>query len=230
MQDDDSAAFADDPGSTALAIERGEFQSVIDRLLPQSDALDPRARVQLAIALDEVGRRDEAYKVLSADKESSTDIIGTLAGRHKRNWMETRDRAEGEAAGAHYEKGFARAKAESNLPQARYHGINLAFLMLVLRDNRGEAQRIAREVLDICEECRESNDIDSWIEATEAEAHLILGEVDEAVRGYQQFVKAGHKPWQMASTAQNALMIAEALGTPGLDDRLRGVFFSSEDG
>jgi len=218
-----------DEDAARVAIEQGEFQSVIDRFLPQAETLDPRARVQLAIALDAIGRRDEAYQVLSMDGEASTDVIGMLAGRHKRRWIETRDRNEAEAARTHYEKGFTRAKAESNLPQARYHGINLAFLLLAFRDDRKKARDLAREVLKICEECRKVGEVDSWIDATEAEAHLILGEENETLTSYRRFVSAGHKPWQMASTLQNALMIAETLERPSLVDRLHATFSVSSE-
>ncbi|MDH3660947.1 MAG: alpha/beta hydrolase [Alphaproteobacteria bacterium] len=214
--------------SAELAIERGEFHRVIGQFLPNAETLDDDARVELAIALDSVGKRDEASRVLSMDGEPSTDVIGTIAGRLKRNWIETRDRNQAEAAGVHYEKGFERAKAEGDLSQVRYHGINLAFLLYVFRGDSNEAKRFAREVLDICSECREKNEIDPWIDPTEAEAHFILGNIDEAIAGYRRFVDAGHKPWQMASALQDALIIAHTLEIPGLDEKLRETFTASQ--
>ena len=43
-----------------MAIERGEFREAARRLEPHADELDPHALVQLALALEELGRRDKA--------------------------------------------------------------------------------------------------------------------------------------------------------------------------
>ena len=169
-----------DIGDSALrAIELGDFQSIIEEYLPHAGTLDSSALVRLAIALDGAGRRDEAYKLLAEHQTMNSDVMGTLAGRLKRNWLLSGRRlADAEAAEAHYAKGYELAKKEPNLRQTYYHGINLAFLKFVFRKDRKQARCFAREVLDICDRSQAMGDADEWLDATKGEAKLILGDTE----------------------------------------------------
>jgi hypothetical protein len=83
-------------------------------------------------------------------------------------------------------------------PEARivHHGVNLAFLALTLHDDRKHAHDLAREVLDICDRCQKTGEADEWLDATVAEAHLILGNTTEALAAYGRFVTAGNDPME----------------------------------
>jgi pimeloyl-ACP methyl ester carboxylesterase len=208
-----------------VAIETGDFRRVVHDLLPHADELDERSLVRLVIALDALGRRDEAYRVLEREGVLGTDAVGTLAGRHKRSWLFSgRRRADAKAAEAHYANGYALAKERDDLRQAYYHGINLAFLAFVFRGDRGLARTRAREVLEICVQCRATGDADEWLDATEGEAQLILGGTPAAFDAYRRFVAAGNDPWKIGSTYLNARMIAADLGDRALARELGMVF------
>jgi hypothetical protein len=101
-------------GDSALrAIELGDFQTIIEEYLPHAGTLDSSALIHLAIALDGADRRDEAYKLLAEHQAMNSDVMGTLAGRLKRNWLLSGRRlADAEAAEAHYAKGYELAKNE----------------------------------------------------------------------------------------------------------------------
>jgi len=136
-------------GTAALALERRQFQKVENQLGPNRASLDRCALVDLALALDGLGKRDEAMKVLADAKRYGTDAMGVLAGRHKRNWYQNRVDQEARTALDLYGEGYAIAKGKDS-SQAYYHGINLAFLALVYEDDLERARGIVKEVLGHC--------------------------------------------------------------------------------
>jgi hypothetical protein len=96
-----------DIGDSALrAMERGEFNRIIDDRLKHAKELDSAALVQLAIALDAVGRRKEAEDVLVGANRNVSDVYGTIAGRRKRMWLLERREADAVAAMENYSKGL----------------------------------------------------------------------------------------------------------------------------
>jgi predicted alpha/beta hydrolase family esterase len=215
-----------DIGDSALrAIELGDFLSIIPDDLEDAKKLDSKALVRLAIALDSVDRRDDAYKVLADRDDLNSDVLGTMAGRLKRKWLLSgRHRADAEAAMAHYAKGYDLAREANDWRQAYYHGINLAFLALVFQGHRSDARKRAQEVLDICRQCEVAGDADEWVEATRGEAELILGNDDAAFEAYRRFVAAGNDPWKLSSTYLNARTIAAEFGKRELARRLGQIF------
>jgi len=217
-----------DIGDSALrAIELGDFQRIISTDFGRAQALDPKALVRLAIALDAVGRRDDAYKILTERTDPDGDPLGTTAGRLKRKWLLSgRLEADAEAALAYYRKGFdlAMAAAPQNLPQAYYHGINLAFLALVYKGDLAGARDRAKAVLDICSQCAAARVSNEWLPATRGEAELILGNEEAAFDAYRQFVGAGNDPWKLSSTYLNARTIAAELAKRDLARRLGQIF------
>jgi hypothetical protein len=208
-----------------VAIELGDFRKVVREFLPNAAELDGGSLVRLAIALDALDRRDEAYAVLSRGGELSTDAIGTLAGRLKRRWLFSgRRRADADNAEEHYATAYALSRERGDLRQAYYHGINLAFLALVFRCDRKLARQRAAEVLELCARSRASSDADEWLSATEGEAQLILAETAAALDAYRRFVAAGNDPWKVGSTYLNARMIAATLGDRELARELGDIF------
>ena len=123
---------------------------------------------------------------------------------------------------AHYAKGYALSKEQNLFRQAYYHGINLAFLAFVFHADREGARRYAREVLEICRQCLTSDEADEWLDATEGEAHLILGNAKAACAAYKRFVTAGNDPWKVGSCYLNARTIAADLADRNLARELAG--------
>jgi hypothetical protein len=215
-----------DIGDSALrAIELGDFKSIIPESLDDAGKLDKKALVRLAIALDGVGRRDDAYDVLAKWHRLDSDALGTLAGRLKRKWLLSgRDRDDAEAAKAHYVKGYELAKAAGKLTQVYYHGINLAFLALVYEDDQAAARTRAKEVLEVCDEAEREGGADEWFDASRGEAQLVLGDEPAALAAYRRFVGAGNNPWKVSSTYLNARTIAATRGRRELARELGKVF------
>ncbi|HXZ14603.1 MAG TPA: tetratricopeptide repeat-containing protein [Roseiarcus sp.] len=229
---------AGNPGSElgdplARAIERGEFKTIVADLYEDDDKLrqqeklkklDRKARVKLAIALDALGRREEAYDVLAASQDLDSDALGVMAGRLKRRWLLSRRQADAEDAVAHYTKGYELATAANNPTQIYYHGVNLAFLALMFDGDKALARRRAQEVLDVCRGCEARGEGDEWLQATIGEANLQIGDQAAAFAAYKRFVAAGNDPWKVCSTYLNARHIAREYGDRGLA-RILGELF-----
>jgi hypothetical protein len=217
---------AADIGDSALrAVERGAFSGLIRETKANAADLDDAALVRLAIALDKTRKRDEARKLLQKRQNPNSDVLGAMAGRLKRNWLFSgRLSADAEGAKTYYAKGYDIAKKADDLRQAYYHGINLAFLSLVFDRDQKKAQRLAAEVLAICERVRNEGGADEWVDATEGDANLILGAIDAALKAYGRFLDKGNDLWKVSSTYLNARTIAADPGDKELGHKLGALF------
>jgi len=184
------------PGDSAcVAVEMREFYDAIRALEDHPEGLDEGGLVQLALALESVGRRDDAIKVLQSHKSHSdfTDAMGVLAGRLKRRWLVERRMDDAEKACELYQQGFEISEQVGKHDQAFYHGINVAFMQLAYRNQESAAQETARKVLEHCQAAK----LDRWRLATEGEANLLLGKIDAAMESYQAAVNSNPSPCQM---------------------------------
>lgn len=214
--------------SAKVAVELGDFQAAIEQLLPSAQELDSASTVHLAIALDGVGRRQEAIEVLRLAAQSSTDAMGTLAGRYKRRWLAERRLADGESALSLYRKAFEEAEAGRDLEQMYYLGINVAFMSYAFLGDLSSARAAAEKVLAHCQAAavgEEPTDARRWRLATEGEAKLLLGSYDEAIECYRNAVGIGQpSPWKLASMYHQAAWIVRQREDAALLRRLKTVF------
>lgn len=197
-----------------VAVEMREFAKVVNATLPHAADLDRRAAVSLALALDSMGRREEAMQVLQPHIADDSDAMGTLAGRHKRRWLVSRLRADAEKAFELYQRGYALATAK-NPPdhhQAYYHGINLAFLELAYGGDYDAAAGVAAKVLAHCEQARPIPKEEYWRLTTIGDAHFILGEFRKGLEAHASAIQLNPEPWQVRSAQEQALRIADLCG------------------
>jgi hypothetical protein len=164
-----------------LAVELGLFQQAVDILLPRVGQIDEGAMVTLALALDGLGRSNEALELLESHcRKSSGDALGTLGGRVKRRWLAERSAADLERARSLYKQGLAQALAENDHHQAHYHLINIAFLDLLSAPAGasvpGHVAANARQAIVHCEQVEQ----DKWSRATQGEAYLMLRDWENA--------------------------------------------------
>ncbi len=139
--------------SARVAVETGRFQAAIEELLPIQSELDDGGAVQLAIALDRKGRREEAIAVLQAHKPEGTDILGVLAGRLKRRWQVSRRAVDIHSALELYRRAYQASSGKNppNHDQAYYHAINLAYFALAAGDrDEAAAREWATKALNHC--------------------------------------------------------------------------------
>jgi len=211
------------PGDSArVAVEMREFYDAIKTLQGDPESLDEGGLVQLARALESVGRRDEAIKALQIQRSHSdfTDAMGVLAGRLKRRWLVERKIDDAERASELYQQGFDRSEKSGRHDQAFYHGINVAFMQFAYRNQEGAAQQTAKKVLEHCHAAK----ADKWRLASEGEANLLLGKIDAAMDSYQAAININPSPRQLDSMFQQAVRVASLVGNEAAADRLQRIF------
>lgn len=188
-----------------VAVESREFQRAIGLLEPHHAELDEGGLVQLALALEGVGRSAEALRCLEARGLTDTDAMGVLAGRLKRRWLVERRAADAQRARQLYSEAFASAVAAEDAAQAYYHGINVAFMDLAYARAAERARQMARKVLEHCVRAP----LEYWRLATEGEAYLVLRNTRVAVQRYEAAVAMTPKPRELESTYRQAVWVAQ---------------------
>ncbi len=205
-----------------VAIEMADFQQALERLEPNAGELDEQNTVYLAIALEAVGRREEAVRILDERSEKGgTDAMGTLAGRLKRMWWNEGIEKYARSALELYENAYNQAAAKDDHDQAFYHGINVAFMRLAYEQDEAGTREMAERVLEHCEKVTRP---DAWCFATMGEANLYLGDTHEALRQCEKAVTLNPDPWQMKSMFDQAMHVAEALDDERVQNGLSRIF------
>lgn len=210
-----------------VAVELRDFHAAVERFGGHVDQLDSAALVQYALALDGVGRRDDAVEALRSHPRvhSEADALGTLGGRIKRRWLSSRRGEDAEEALELYRRGYDLAVHHPEDPkQAYYHAINLGFLNLLYRDDRAVAEEWASLALEACGRAPAGGPSDLWGRATVAEAHLLMGSHDLALREYAEVVRVGGAPWELRSAYHQAMRIAGHERATAVERRLGEIF------
>lgn len=198
--------------SARLAVEHREFGRAIVLLRPGADGLDADAIVTLALALESVGRNEEALEVIeqwNTDRgRRSLDSLGVLAGRLKRRWLVSRQQQDFDRALELYSEGLELAEARMDHDQAYYHAINVAFLQL-MSEPRGrppttEVREMAKRALNHVEKAHENH----WTCATIGEAHLILGHLEVSIDAYRDARRLSKDLRQCDSMHMQAVTVA----------------------
>lgn len=163
----------------------GEYNAVINDLLPKVKELDKKSLSKLIFALEGSDRGKEALEILESHEllDKYSDLLGVLGGRHKRKYLITNKLKDGEEAIKYYSKGLEIAQNKKDDNQIYYHAINLAFMNIKLHDDRSEMRSFAQLALKSIE-----NDPfpDMWKSATIAEAKMYLGNFDIAKEHYSK--------------------------------------------
>ena len=165
-----------------INIALGKYDAVVKKLLPNKGALDKNGLKRLVFALEGLDRREEALKILDEhpSAQEDTDLMGIIGGRYKRGYLNFPSQEDAETAFVYYELALEKSTSKQNYGQIYYHAINLAFLYLVVENDREKMQTYAQMALDATEECAE----DVWKFATVAEASMYLGDLNKAREYY----------------------------------------------
>jgi hypothetical protein len=181
--------------------------------------------VEAALALDRDNKRADAVALLEKYRYLGTDVIGTLAGRIKRRWLQDGKTEDAAWALSLYENAL---NANRSLPetldtidQIFYHAINVAFLKQVAFGQADQAKDMAQFALTYA---RKRVPFDLWSLATEAEALLYLGDWQSALAKYQEAISLKPETWKLLSTGQQAQQVAASLGKQDLQHQLKALF------
>ncbi len=206
-----------------VALESRDFQRAINELSPHQGELDDRHLVMLALALESVGRQEDAIAVLEGCKSSGTDPLGVLGGRLKRRWLTGGRVIDADRALQLYGEGLTRSEADENWDQAFYHAINLAFLNLG-QGNKKACREMAQRALDHVGRSESAEAPTKWSRATAGEACLYLREADRSVAAYEAALALRPKPREIASMYAQADQVATFLDDQMLAERMRRTF------
>jgi tetratricopeptide (TPR) repeat protein len=165
----------------------------------------------------------ELLTTLNPQTSNDTETLGLWGAVHKRLWDLTNDQAHLDEAIRGYERGFY-------LRNDYYNGINLGYLLNVraaFSSRRAgeaatpneatqlraeaiacfvDAQRVRREVLQICNTVLETEKFRSddtyWVLATIAEAYLGIGDEERASQSLQKAAAVASAQWMRDTTQE----------------------------
>ena len=230
--------------SALIAVELRDFSRAVAVLLPRADQIDDEALVQLALALDGLGRGQEALSLLEGQfarrGRSSSDAMGVLAGRLKRRWLIERLLGDWERSRSLYfealriadptvpgsdaamssteQKPFSEGAVIIDPDQAMYHAINVAFLDLMKRPQASqvplEVRAMAQRALLYAQSAKDNH----WRHATQGDAYCILGDLKRACEAYSLAVLVANSPREIDSMYSQAIRLAgHTFATPGIE-------------
>jgi tetratricopeptide (TPR) repeat protein len=214
------AAPAPDPvAQLRLAAERPSAKVVelVQRVETTSDWMSVKSIVDVALALDRAGRRDESVAFLERYKDQDSDIKGVLAGRMKRLWFDMEKTTYAERALALYEEAL---RGASTADQISYLAINVAFMKLVFVNDPVAARAMATVALEHASSVQD----EVWRTATIAEAHLYHERVEPALAEYRRLLTLQTESWKHHSASLQASRVATKLGRHELVEALEGIF------
>jgi tetratricopeptide (TPR) repeat protein len=210
-----SRGIFSDPESARLAVEHKEFDRAIELLMPGIDGLDANAIVTLALALESVGRKDEAVEIIerwnSNGNMRALDPIGVLAGRLKRRWLVSRQQQDFDRALELYSDALKRAEANADHPQAYYHAINVAYLHLAAAQPNSPLPSKVSDMAKLALNHVEASSENTWSIATKGEALLMLGYLAEGTDAYRKARQLAQTLRECDSMHMQAAAVAERL-------------------
>ena len=222
-----SGALRNSVESARLAVETREYESAVAALLPGVDHLDADAIVTLALALESLGRRHEAMKVVRNHVKHgrpTLDALGVLAGRLKRRWLFARATADFERSLQLYEDAHHRAVKVDDKEQAYFNGINVAFLKLMREPAHKGTSEETRTAARLAREFAIKAPETSWSLATRAEASLMLGDLKEGLAVYEAAKKRAETVRAQQSMFSQALQVASRVFGDEGESAIRDVF------
>lgn len=165
----------------------GEYQTVINKFLPNVQGLAKEPLVRLVFALECTGRKAEALQILNDHPlaKANTDIMGIIGGRYKRSYLLSGLQKDLDFANDYYKKALTIAADKNDKPQIFYHAINLAFLGIAGQRDVAANKSYAALALDNCK----MDTTYMWELAIIAEANMYLGNIEEAKNFYEKAAK-----------------------------------------
>ncbi len=165
-------------------IALGEYNAVINSLLPYVKTIDSKGLEQLMYAMEGAGREEEATKILEEHPlaKGNSKLLGVLGERYKRQYLKTFTASDLQMAFKHYNDGLNISNEKRDYSQLYYHAINLAFLSL-MKGEKGEMVAFA----DQAQLATEKDPFPSmWKFATIAEAFLYNGNFGNSKENYEK--------------------------------------------
>ena len=195
-----------------------EYETVIDKLLPNVNELDRRGLEQLIFALEGMNRSEEAMSILHTNElaKNDSDLLGILGGRYKRKYLKSFIAKDGEEALKYYSQALKMAQDKKDSKQIYYHAINLAFLNLIIKNDQSSMQEFAKLALENCEKDPFNS---LWKLATLAEANLYLGNLETSKEFYEKAASMAGQREKISIHTNAYTAYTSLMGTDNPDDQ-----------
>lgn len=182
--------------------------------MPRPLATTPLVREQLGLALNRLGRRSEAERVLQAlieERGASSETYGILGRVYKDRWNEASQAGEDLLARGLLDKAINAYLAgfEADWRDA-YPGINAVTLMEISDPPDGRRTQLIPVVSYAVDRRVASGHADYWDHATRVELAVLAKEETAAVKALTQALALVREGWEPESTAANLRLIREA--------------------
>ena len=191
------------------------WQAMVDLVGRMSEPVAATVLVQeqLGFALNRLGRRRDAERVLSElirVRGPSSETYGILGRVHKDQWNEARKAGDVYAAAGHLEKAVNAYLAgfEADWRDA-YPGVNAVTLMALADPPDARLERLVPVVRYAVERRLARGVGDYWDHATLLELAVLARSPDDASEALGRAVAAIREPWEPATTADNLALIDE---------------------
>jgi tetratricopeptide (TPR) repeat protein len=196
------------------AVKGYEEMVLLAGRMPRPLAKTPMVREQLALALNRLGRRDEAERVLLdliRERGPSSETYGILGRVYKDQWDEAQRAAETFRAAGLLEKAINAYLTgfEADWRDA-YPGINAATLMEVSDPPDPRREELIPVVSYAAERRLASGQADYWDHATRLELAVLAKDEAGARKALVQALAIVREPWEPETTASNLKLIREA--------------------
>jgi tetratricopeptide (TPR) repeat protein len=190
-----------------------EMASLAGRM-PRPLANTPLVREQLALALNRLGRRDEAERVLRtliAERGPSSETYGILGRVYKDGWQDAVRAGEEFLADGMVEKAIDAYLAgfEADWRDA-YPGINAVTLLDVHDPSDPRREQLLPVVSYAVERRLASSEADYWDHATRLELDVLRKDEPAARRALGRALAKVREVWEPETTAKNLQLIREA--------------------
>jgi tetratricopeptide (TPR) repeat protein len=195
----------------------GDWKAMVElfNVLPPELRKLPRVRQQAGLALNRIGRRDEAMAILSAlvkEQGPDSETFGLLGRIYKDIWFESKDPGALDRAIEWYMKGF-----EANRKDA-YPGINAVTLLEIRGD--ADSQQTKERLLPfvmaaVQDQIKYSRRPNYWDHATLLELAVLAGDEKQARLYVAAARDENPDSWQTETTADNLGLIREARAQRG---------------
>lgn len=173
-----------------------------------------RARLNRITRLARAGALEQAWALFRADGLDARRDDPDALTLHGRLLKDRAAQARGDAREALLNEAIAAYERASHLACATYPLINAATLAL-LAGRRDRAQALALETLELIDSSDCAPETAYWLDATRAEAYLLLGRREEADAILGQAMQRQPEAWEdHASTLRQFEMIASEMDWP----------------
>jgi hypothetical protein len=179
----DNPFFNKYTNSEEINIALGEYDEVVRKLKPALEYLNSDGLEKLIYAMECSGLREEAIEILETHKLAQKDgeMLYILGGLFKNEYLNNTKPKDGLASYNCFKKALRIAKKKKDIEQIYLNAINLAFLNILLEQDKRDMKTYAKLALEYTNKDR-SNKVLKM--ATIGEANIYLDNLEDARKHY----------------------------------------------